>query len=205
MGRRPCTAVRWRLAWGLLLFVALSFVPQGPGSLDAWVQQVPSALDAATRRAWDRVADLAAYGAGGALCGAAVLQAVRRRDVGRLAAIGLLGCAALAVGAFLKPGFGRLRPPAAWAHDGAYPSGHTATAYLLASALVLAPSDRPRGARLLVVGVAGVAAAARVLSGQHWLSDVLGSVVYGWLVVGALRASGRLEDGGPRSGPDPSA
>lgn len=63
-----------------------------------------------------------------------------------------------------------------------FPSGHTATAFVLAGVLVfhLSAAGRRRWAGALLV-TAALVGLSRVAVGAHWPLDVLGGVVVGWL------------------------
>ncbi|HEX3428049.1 MAG TPA: phosphatase PAP2 family protein [Candidatus Limnocylindrales bacterium] len=90
----------------------------------------------------------------------------------------------------------RPRPPAsteieAFVTAASYPSGHTVRAVLIAGLVVAAIGWRHRSVVLrvvaVIVGVSFVAAVglARIASGQHWPTDVLGGLMLGtaWLAV----------------------
>ncbi|MDH4275189.1 MAG: phosphatase PAP2 family protein, partial [Gammaproteobacteria bacterium] len=90
----------------------------------------------------------------------------------------------------LKAGIGTLRPPAVLAPEylhiigptlrfRAFPSGHTATAFLVATVVIFYTRrwwlQWGVGLAALVVGL------SRMAVGAHWPTDVLGGVVLGWL------------------------
>jgi membrane-associated phospholipid phosphatase len=90
----------------------------------------------------------------------------------------------------------RPRPPAsteieAFVTAASYPSGHTVRAVVMAGLIVAALGWRRRSAAVRVLAVmAGVAFAslvglARIASGQHWPTDVLGGLMLGvaWLTI----------------------
>ena len=81
-----------------------------------------------------------------------------------------------------------------------FPSGHTATAAAVwaAIALVLGLQVGHRGRILLAavaIGIACAVAASRALLGVHWLTDVLGGLVVGWIwfLLVALAFGGRMQ------------
>jgi membrane-associated phospholipid phosphatase len=77
----------------------------------------------------------------------------------------------------------RQRPPVkhldAAPPTSSFPSGHTAAAVALYGALAVLASERARSA--LVRGLFIVVAASRMYRGMHYLSDVLGGLLLGWL------------------------
>jgi undecaprenyl-diphosphatase len=90
----------------------------------------------------------------------------------------------------------RPRPPAsteieAFVTAASYPSGHTVRAVLMAGLIVAALGWRGRSTVVrIAAGIAGVAFAslvglARIASGQHWPTDVLGGLMLGvaWLTI----------------------
>lgn len=105
----------------------------------------------------------------------------------------------------------RPRPPGVTIEDlvteASFPSGHvTRVAVTAGVALVLAwPALRPgQRTRAAAAGAAAVAlmAVARVASGQHWPSDVVGAILLGGAVVaafGATRSVAGAGHGGPES------
>ena len=103
----------------------------------------------------------------------------------------------------------RSRPPEAiWlvrAHGWSFPSGHTASACLVFTALAMCVTalTRQRAARILGWLTAGLAIAAvafsRVELGVHWLTDVIAGVVFTavWLTAIAVLLGGRLRQPEP--------
>ena len=96
----------------------------------------------------------------------------------------------------------RPRPPAsteieAFITAASYPSGHTVRAVLMAGLIVaaIAWTRRPVAVRFvaIIVGVAFVVLVglARIASGQHWPTDVLGGLMLGvaWLTICLVVAS----------------
>lgn len=73
---------------------------------------------------------------------------------------------------------------------GYYPSGHTATSLVCAGAVARWVSLRRPGRRGAAVAVAatwtGVVGSSMVLPGYHWLTDVLGAVLAGVLILRLL-------------------
>ena len=106
----------------------------------------------------------------------------------------------------LKAAVDRVGPPSsAFAHGGGFfPSGHTATALVCTGALAaLVAAWRPEWARALRATVlvwSVVMAAALVFVGYHWLTDVVGSLLLGLLI---LRLACRPMWAPVRSGDDP--
>lgn len=170
------------------------------GGLDVVVSERVAAFEPWTRHVGDVVSDVLVYGVAALFCLAATAEAIRDRDVGRGAGIALLLLAVAATNTILKPAFARDRPRTAYSETFAFPSGHTSSALLVTSAILL---TRITPARLAAVAsVASATAIARVLSGAHWVSDVLGGLAYGTLVVALLVSNERIE--GPRSGSHPA-
>jgi undecaprenyl-diphosphatase len=110
----------------------------------------------------------------------------------------------------------RPRPPAsteieAFVTAASYPSGHTVRAVLIAGLLVAAVGWRRRSTAVRVVSVmAGVAFAslvglARIASGQHWPTDVLGGLMLGvaWLTI-CLVVADRVERRAARPAESPT-
>ncbi len=101
-----------------------------------------------------------------------------------LVALFLIGSGAVET---LKTGIERLRPNStpAMTSGNSFPSGHTTGATMAAVIAVLLIRGRhlPRWAALSAYSVAaacvGLQAAGRLLSGSHWLSDVVASVLLG--------------------------
>jgi membrane-associated phospholipid phosphatase len=143
-------------------------------------------------------------GRAGALVPALVISVVAPRLLGErnLADAALRAAlsyaAADGVESILKPTVGRHRPSDAggafrfhpFLNDGdwhSFPSAHTVHAFALATALSL--ESRTPWVRVPAYGLAGLVAAQRVYTGQHWTSDVVGS---GILAVAIGRAAERL-------------
>jgi undecaprenyl-diphosphatase len=91
----------------------------------------------------------------------------------------------------LRQWIGRERPPLVYPepkplvgvpHSGAFPSGHTATAFACATVLAWA-SPRLRIPAFLLAAAIGC---SRIYVGVHWPLDVLGGAVLGVLVATAL-------------------
>jgi undecaprenyl-diphosphatase len=111
-------------------------------------------------------------------------------------AIAVAAAAAEIPAALVKLIVDRPRPPAsteieAFITAASYPSGHTVRAVLMAGLIVAAVAwtRRPGAVRFVatIVGVALVAfvGLARIASGQHWPTDVLGGLMLGvaWLTI----------------------
>ena len=127
---------------------------------------------------------VAAYGGLGLL-----LKDDRMRDTALLAAESFL--AANAAGTLLKYTAGRARP---YAEDGkrrftpfrfksartSFPSGHTVSAFSLAS--VFAARSEYRAVKVLVYSLASSVALQRVYADKHWASDVLAGAALGTAV-----------------------
>ncbi len=64
----------------------------------------------------------------------------------------------------------------------AFPSGHSATAFMLAGVLGL--TFRSWGLRVLFVILASIVALSRVAVGAHWPVDILGGAFLGWSAAG---------------------
>ena len=90
----------------------------------------------------------------------------------------------------MKAGFSVGRPPLVLPHDtfeiigrayrrGSFPSGHTATAFLLAGILCL--YYRGTAARTLIIATAVLAGISRVAVGVHWPLDVLAGAALGFM------------------------
>jgi undecaprenyl-diphosphatase len=121
----------------------------------------------------------------------------------------LVGVCAEAAITLVKVLVDRPRPPGAAAGDfitdASFPSGHTVRAVVIAALLVAAFAPRSGPARwaaiVAAVAFVGLVGLARIASGEHWPTDVLGGVFLGgsWVCVslvigerfGALRRFGR--------------
>ncbi len=73
----------------------------------------------------------------------------------------------------------------------AFPSGHTLTAFAIASAFYFSASKEKRGSLLLLFVVAAFVGLSRNAVGAHWLTDVLGGAGFGiWCgMIGAWLAN----------------
>jgi membrane-associated phospholipid phosphatase len=126
-------------------------------------------------------------GIGGAVYAAGRLQADDElAETGLLATEAVLGAEALVV--VLKTGVGRLRPeseadessfrPFSLKSDyDSFPSGHTAGAFALAS--VFTQRSQAPWVPWAAYGFAGLVGAARLVSDDHWASDVLAGAAIG--------------------------
>lgn len=74
----------------------------------------------------------------------------------------------------------------------AFPSGHTLTAFAIASALYFSADKEKRGPMLLLFVAASLVGLSRSAFGAHWLTDVLGGAGFGlWCgMLGAILANG---------------
>jgi hypothetical protein len=64
-----------------------------------------------------------------------------------------------------------------------FPSGHSATAFMMAGIMCLV--YRNWGLRALLLALASLVALSRVAVGAHWPIDVVGGAGLGWLAAGA--------------------
>lgn len=73
----------------------------------------------------------------------------------------------------------------------AFPSGHTLTAFAIASAFYFSADKNKRGPLLLLFALAALVGLSRNAVGAHWLTDVLGGAGFGiWCgMIGALFAN----------------
>lgn len=112
------------------------------------------------------------------------------------------GAIAALVSPFLK-GFFKLPRPAGVLTDGsfyrigevllhkAFPSGHTLTAFAIASAFYFSADKNKRGSLAFLFVLAALVGLSRNAVGAHWLTDVLGGAGFGiWCgMIGALMAN----------------
>ncbi len=154
--------------------------------VDVWVAAQVATLSDDVRTLWRTVSDVLSYGVSIPVLVVAAGLAVRRGNARAPVVAALAGLLAFAVGAILKPAFARTRPDLATSTSWAFPSGHTATTgILLGVAWLLVVRGRPgaRGALALVGCATALTGLARVLAGEHWLTDVLASGVLAALAV----------------------
>ena len=86
---------------------------------------------------------------------------------------------------------GRPDPHASVEHGGSFPSGHTVSAVVCAGLVLLLLRPRPRaGLWLVPAGLGAVMAAALVVEGAHWTTDVLGGAALGAAALAAVVATG---------------
>jgi membrane-associated phospholipid phosphatase len=144
------------------------------------------------------------------IAGAIGCLVARRRRLGIAFVLGLCGEILTTI---VKLVVDRPRPPGGTEIDAlvtaaSYPSGHTLRAVLMAGLIIAAVAWRHRrGVVRFVVLVAGVAfgalvGLARIASGEHWPTDVLGGLMLGvaWLTI-CLVAGEALEQRGFRPRP----
>jgi len=156
-----------------------------PSAVMAWYPPAATAL-------FDATGGLPVFAAV-MLAGAATAAVARRPDIAVSFVLGLCG---EIPSALVKLIVDRPRPPAsteieAFVTAASYPSGHTVRAVLMAGLVVSAIGWRHRSTLVrsvaVVVGLAFVAAVglARIASGEHWPTDVLGGLLLGaaWLTV----------------------
>jgi membrane-associated phospholipid phosphatase len=187
------------LLFALLGGIALGVVARGPNVL-AWDVDVTGSIQQMDGGAAGTLADIfnllgSTAGASVAITIAIVIAAVKRERPELIFLVTLLVLRLL--GTQLKPLFGSPRPTAdlvtiVGTFDGTgYPSGHALTASTMALGLaVLAWRNIP--SRRLAIGCIVVLAAlalligwARIWSGAHWASDVLGGYLFGVAIVAA--------------------
>lgn len=159
-----------------------TFVALGRGlarPLDLWIYQV---VGAQSGRAWQLFSHLGDEFAYGTAALTAIYLARRSSRDGRLYLLLLIGQHLLASGG--KWIFHTFRPEAPHMIGGyAFPSGHTLTAVCVYG--FLATLNRGWIRRLLWC-LPLLVAAARVALGVHWLSDVVGAWLLGWLWLDSL-------------------
>jgi len=189
--RRPAVLVAILLAG--LATLGLIVRLGGPPAVDSWL---PPAIMAwyptAATDLFDTLATLPAFGAL-MVAGAVVSFVGHRRGLAVAFAVALCGEIPAAL---VKLIVDRPRPPASTEIEAlltaaSYPSGHTVRAVLMAGLIVAAIGWRRRstGLRIIAVigGVAfvGLVGLARIASGQHWPTDVLGGLMLGgaWLAI----------------------
>jgi len=123
-----------------------------------------------------------------------------RRDPTRLARLGLVFVGGLAIVELLKTAVERLRPNSlpGPVSGNSFPSGHTTGAAMtaaLAALLLREAIRRPEMRWAVYVTAAGLVllqGVGRLLSGSHWLSDVVASVLLGFAWALGARALQRL-------------
>jgi undecaprenyl-diphosphatase len=200
--RRPLPSSRWLLillALGLAVGIGLGIATRGPNVLDLDLE-VTGTIQRMQGRAAPGLADVgnllgsttwAAVTIAIALVGAALLRA--RVEFIFLAVLLVLRLAATQ----LKPLFSSPRPTddlvtivGDW-HGTGYPSGHALTASTMALGLMVIAWRRipSRGWAIATIALLGVLALligwARVWSGAHWATDVIGGYAFGVAIAAA--------------------
>jgi undecaprenyl-diphosphatase len=151
----------------------------------SWINSHTSASLKRTAIVISRIGDWPAHVAVGVI-GLAIAFLARRRDWMRIFLAMLIACALAGVAArVIKIATGRARPliqtERAWngprfsAAYNAFPSGHTASSTAFFAALFFA--RRRIGAPFLLIPI--IIAAARILAGAHFLSDVIFAAALG--------------------------
>lgn len=97
-----------------------------------------------------------------------------------------------------KPLWARQRPPTAMAESFAYPSGHTTLAFALAAGLVLVH----RRGWIIAVTMGVGTGVLRMMAGEHWLTDVLGALL--WTAAYVLAVDGLTADDAASRSPRPN-
>jgi len=156
-----------------------------PPAIMAWYPRVLTDL-------FDTIGTLPVFAA--VMLAGAVASMVGRRP--GLAAAFVIGLGGEIPSALVKLAVDRARPPAsteieAFLTAASYPSGHTVRAVLMAGLIVAAVGWHHRSTVVrtvaVVAGLAFVSAVglARIASGEHWPTDVLGGLLLGaaWLTV----------------------
>lgn len=172
----------WALLTAVLVIVSLDWwVPA-----DEWVYQWVQFHRSCGVEAASRWIDPVVRGALGLLIGIGLAHGGWRQPwrVLGLLALFLIGAGAVEV---LKTAIERLRPNStpAMITGNSFPSGHTTGAAMAAVIAIVLIRGRhwPRGARFALYAVAGLCvllqAVGRLLSGSHWLSDVVASALLG--------------------------
>lgn len=177
-----------------------------PGPIMTWYP--PAATDL-----FDTLGTLPVFGAVMVL-GAISFVATGRRDMAMAFVLGLCG---EIPSTLVKLVIDRPRPPAsteieAFVTAASYPSGHTVRAVLMAGLIVaaLARTGHSGAVRVMaaLVGTTFVALVglARIASGEHWPTDVLGGLLLGvaWLTI-CLVAAGMVRDRSGLPRPRPAA
>ena len=120
-----------------------------------------------------------------AFCGIALLAAHNRSSLSAFLAASMAACMGIGLFVILKRAVGRPRPcaiePHCWAtaippDRFSFPSGHSITAFAIATSLVLFYPHM----ELLLLAIAGSVAVSRVVLGLHYISDVVAGSLVGW-------------------------
>lgn len=201
---------RWGHASVVLgaLFVALSvavWLHPGPFAVDAYAHGAIETVDPGAQYQWgdslgEEVIDFAVFGVLDALLFGALWHAASRRVAIHA---GVLILAHQAFVWTLQAVMDRARPAGAYEPGGAFPSGHASHAALtvLLAAWVLWPALRPQtrlATRTLAAAILVCAFGIfRLLSAEHWLSDIAASAVLATAVASAF-VSIHLTQAAPR-------
>src|SRR5579884_2229599 len=126
------------------------------------------------------------------VCVLALAMWALRSSPRRAAALPLAFAGAVAVELALKhlvyhPEPGSVTSIYPYAVRSSYPSGHTLVAGFLAASVTLLSSRKTVAAAALVF--VGLVACSRLFTGDHWLSDVAGGALLGWLAGAVVLAS----------------
>jgi membrane-associated phospholipid phosphatase len=189
----PWPAFRWRLEqsrsalptfpeWAQGTALAAGAVVTG-ALLDKRIDRfVKKHEGSAVLRRWGNVGNVMPVALAGAAAGAFALGDTRMQNIGLISLESIAGAAALSIGA--KHIVGRARPgeeQGPWARtakkaDASFPSNHSTIAFA-----AVTPFAQEYDAPWLY-GLAAVGSMGRVANRQHWVSDVVGGGVLGYVV-----------------------
>jgi membrane-associated phospholipid phosphatase len=142
--------------------------------------------DSSVLRTWGNVGKAMPVALAGAAVGAVAFGDARMQNMGLISLESIVGAAALSIGA--KHVIGRARPideQGAWSKsvdksNASFPSNHSAVAFA-----AVTPFAQEYDAPWLY-GLAAASSIGRVANRQHWVSDVVGGSVLGYVVGGWL-------------------